>query len=168
MSAVEVHRLRPGDGPRLRALRLRALAQAHPALYGDLDEETAHPPGHWEDLLVLPGRATLAAVLDGDDVGLLHCGPPTWNTEADPADFDLGGAWVAPPARGRGVSDALVTAALAHARAGAARAVTLWVYEANPAAARAFGRHGFRRTGRDVADDTGVRYLEYRHDLEDR
>lgn len=166
MSSLEVHRLQPGDGARLRSLRLRALAQAAGALYGDLDEETAQPPGHWEERLRLPGRATLVATLDGVDVGLLHCGPPTWDTIADPRHHDLGGAWVAPQARARGVSDALVTAALAHARDGGAAAVTLWVHDANPAAARAFTRHGFRGTGRDIVGDNGFRYEEYRHDLE--
>lgn len=158
--------MRSGDGARLRALRLRALAQAPGALYGDLAEETAHPPGHWEGRLTLPGRATLIATLDGADVGLLHCGPPTWDATADPRHFDLGEAWVAPDARGHGVSDALVAAALAHARECGASAVTLWVHDANPVAARAFARRGFRPTGRDVTGDNGCRYDEYRHDLE--
>lgn len=168
MGDVEVHRLRAGEGSRLRALRLAALAQSRPALYGDLAEEAAHPPGHWEQRIALPGRATLVAVLDGDDVGLLHCGPPTWDTTADPREFDLGGTWVAPAVRGRGVSDALVTAALRHARNSGALAVTLWVFESNPAAVGAFARHGFRPTGRDGSDDGGVRYLQYRNELQYR
>ena len=165
-----VQALQPEEGARLRALRLRALAGDADVFYGDHDVEQAAPAGHWRSRLTLPCRGTFVATLDRVDVGLAACGPPTWDTTADPLDYDLSSVWVDPGARGHGVTDALLTAAVAHAREAGARAVTLWIYDGNPHAERAFTRAGFRATGqwgREGFEELqrGRRYVGYRLDL---
>ena len=135
-------RLADTEGPRLRALRLRALREAPDAFCATLEETAARPPESWTRQL--RELATFVAVLEGDDVGLVRGGP-----DGDrPGVAWLLSMWVAPEARGRGVGDALVQAQVAWAREAGFPTLCLEVGAHNGPAMRLYERHGFRRTGR--------------------
>ena len=59
--------------------------------------------------------------------------------------------WVRPDVRRRGIAGRLVAGALRSAAAQHAQAVTLWVLESNPDAARLYARLGFAYTGENMA-----------------
>ena len=64
---MEIRRLAAHEGPRLRAIRLRALAQAPDAFGSTCDEAAARPLDSWAaQLREMP---TFVAVADGEDVG---------------------------------------------------------------------------------------------------
>src|SRR5260221_4687527 len=68
---VQLEQLEPDEGPRLRAIRLRALLDA-PDAFGSTFKETADRPAEsWsQQLLDLP---TFVAVMNGLDVGVVRC-----------------------------------------------------------------------------------------------
>ena len=88
-----------------RDLRLAALADAPSAFGSRLERERALGDGDWRERLAR--RAQFVALLDGLPVGTIGCRP-----EGDHVS-ELVSLWVAPEARGSGVADRLVTAALA-------------------------------------------------------
>lgn len=141
------------DWPTWRGLRLQALADAPSAFgsaladwQGDGDTED-----RWRSRLELPASHNLVALLDGEPVGMAS-GVPTGE-----AASELISMWVAPPARGRGVGDALVLGVEAWARARGADTLELAVFEGNDAAAALYERHGFADTGRRQVGPDGVR-----------
>ena len=94
---MEIVRLTVDEGPRLRRLRLRALEDAPDAFGSTLAETQARPPESWpQQLRTLP---TFAAVIDGEDVGMVRGAP---DPEAA-GDAWLISMWVAPRARRSGV-----------------------------------------------------------------
>lgn len=148
--AVRVSRAGPEDWRTVRQLRLAALADTPDAFGSTLEQEADHPETVWRERLVSEAAATLVASLVGEDGEARPAGlatvAPAFGGPADHAG--IYGIWVAPSGRGRGVGDALLEAALAHARqAGYVRAV-LDVGDHNEPAQRLYARHGFRPTGR--------------------
>ena len=67
---IDIQRLAAHEWPRLRAIRLRALADAPDAFGSSHDETAARPPHSWA--AQLREIATFAAVVDGEDVGLVR------------------------------------------------------------------------------------------------
>lgn len=137
---TEVRRLGPADWRRYRTLRLAALADAPGAFRARLADEEALPEAAWRERLVR--RAHFAAQLSGEDADAGTIGVDTPGAAAE-----LVALWVAPPARGRGVGDRLVAAALDWAAAQGHATVRLWVVDGNGFAERLYARHGFVRTG---------------------
>lgn len=120
-----------------KEMRLAALAEAPYAFHTRIEDWVGAGEDRWRGRLDVPGRFLLAD-LDGRRAGIV-CGLPP-----DPAGIaDLLSLWVAPFARGRGVSDALVTAILDWARDRGADRVALHVVEGNDAASGLYLRHGF-------------------------
>jgi len=136
-----IERLRPGDGARLRAIRLRALADAPEAFGSTLAESELRPPEDWEaQVVALPTFVWR----DGDaDVGMIRGAPH----DGDPAAGYLISLWVAPEARGRGVGAALVGEVVAWARGSGLQRLNLDVGAHNAAARRLYERQGFVATG---------------------
>jgi len=136
-----IEHLRPGDGERLRAIRLRALADAPEAFGSTLAEAELRPSEDWEaQVVALPTFVWR----DGDaDLGMVRGAPH----DGDPAAAYLISLWVAPEARGSGVGAALVEAVVAWARGSGLRRLVLDVGEHNPPARRLYERHGFVATG---------------------
>lgn len=136
-----IERLRPGDGERLRAIRLRSLADAPEAFGSTLAESELRPPEDWEaQVVALPTFVWR----DGDaDLGMVRAAPH----DADPAAGYLISLWVAPEVRGRGVGAALVGEVVAWARGRGLRRLVLDVGEHNVAARRLYERYGFVATG---------------------
>jgi ribosomal protein S18 acetylase RimI-like enzyme len=89
-------------------------------------------------VLSLPGR-------DADGAGEVVAG---WR--------HITGVAVLPEHQRSGVGRALVTRAIAEARAGGTTRLTLWVRSDNTGAVRLFESVGFERTGRTERDDEGA------------
>lgn len=146
---VRVDVATPENWQVVRHLRLAALADEPDAFGSTLDEEIERPEHAWRERLVAPTAATLVAHVVGEDgesrpAGVVMIAPAF----GAPQHAGIYGVWVAPSARGRGVGDALMAAALEHARrAGHSRAV-LDVGDHNAPAQALYARHGFQPTGR--------------------
>ena len=138
---LRVERLTVDEAPRLRAIRLRALADAPEAFGTTFEQAAAQPTEIWsEQLQELP---TFVAVNDGLDVGMVRCQPD----ETEPDTALLISMWVAPASRRIGVGDALVDAAIEWARANGVSRLQLYVVDDNAPAIALYARKGFRATG---------------------
>ena len=136
-----IERLHPGEGRRLRAVRLRALADAPDAFATTLELARAWGPERWEaQVEQLP---TFVWREEDADVGMVRCAPHDGNPEAG----YLISMWVAPEARGRGIGAALVGQVVAWARERGLWRLLLDVGVHNPAARRLYERQGFVATG---------------------
>ena len=114
-----VRRVRPDEGLRLRALRLRALADAPSAFGSTLAREEAFADAVWQERAGA-GRAGVDRVTYVAEEGERWVGMVTGmsTSRTDPAST-LVGMFVEPAARGRGVGAALVEAVAEWARSGA-------------------------------------------------
>jgi GNAT superfamily N-acetyltransferase len=148
--APTIRRIRADEGSRLRALRLRALADAPLAFGSTLAREEAFPDGVWQERAAGGARGddriTLVAEHDHRWVGIAT------GLARDPDDADdprpvLVGMFVAPEARQRGIGRALVEAVVAWSRERHATALGLWVTSVNAPALALYTACGFRRTG---------------------
>ena len=131
-----------------RALRRTALA-TDPEAFGSTLADWSGPGDaepRWRGRLAAVAL-NLVADLEGEPVGMLSASLPVDGTAA------LISMWVAPPARGLGVGDALVHSALRWALEQGARRVVLDVRQANGAAIALYRRHGFRDEGWSSASD---------------
>ena len=147
---VLVRRIRGDEWPKLRAFRLRALAEAPTEFGSTLAREEAFPEQTWRDRAERGAAGaegvTFIAQRDGEWVGLAT------GLARDPEDPDdprsvLVGMFVAPSARERGVGAALVEAVVAWARARRAVGLSLWVTATNSPAIALYEKCGFHRTG---------------------
>lgn len=150
MTSISVRDLELAEWPLYRAVRLTALADSPAAFSSTLDREQEFPAQVWQQRLVQ--RNLFIAEDDGEPRGLAGIVP------RDPGIAELVSMWVHPAARGLGVGDLLVLAALAWAQDHDFPEVHLWVAEGNHHAERLYARHGFQRTGtvqpiRDGEDD---------------
>lgn len=136
-----IERLHAGEGPRLRAIRLRALADAPDAFGGTLEDAERRGLEDWEAQVErLPTFVWREVDADlGMVPGALH--------DSDPEAGYLISMWVAPEARGRGAGAALVCEVIAWARGRALRRLVLDVAEQNAWARRLYARVGFVATG---------------------
>jgi GNAT superfamily N-acetyltransferase len=144
---VEVRRVRPDEGLRVRALRLQALADT-PLAYGStLAQEQAFDDAVWHERArhgaAGVNRITYVAEEGERWVGLVTgvCDEPNGPR------FTLHGMFVEPAARGRGVGAALVGAVTGWARERGATRLYLGVTSTNHPAIRLYHRCGFRPTG---------------------
>jgi GNAT superfamily N-acetyltransferase len=141
-----VRRVRPDEGLCLRALRLRALADAPSAFGSTLAREEAFPDDVWQERAIggAAGEDRVTYVAEDGDrwvgmaTGLMDAGHR----------LDLVGMFVEPAARGRRLGAALVEAVAAWARERGAASLHLWVTTTNEPALRLYHRVGFRPTGR--------------------
>jgi GNAT superfamily N-acetyltransferase len=141
MALVEV--CGPQAWQRVRAVRLRALADAPDAFWVTVDEERATPIATWHERLMRTDAVTLLGVIDGADVGMA-VGAPHHDV---PTDAGLYAVWVAPEARGRGVGEALINAVVEWAARVGYRLLRLDVGDHNAPAVALYARLGFAPTG---------------------
>jgi GNAT superfamily N-acetyltransferase len=138
---VRLERLSAEEGPRLRAIRLRALLDA-PDAFGSMFEETAgRPAASW--LKQLQDLPTFVAVRDGLDVGMVRCA-------RDEAAFEtawLISMWVAPEVRRTGVGGELVDAVIEWARSNGVNRLLLDVADHNASAIALYIGKGFEPNG---------------------
>lgn len=144
VATATVRRLGPGDWERSRAIRLRSLLEVPDAFWSTYEEELAFDEATWVDRLDRDRSATFLAEADGRDVGMVVA-----SVHHD--DESVGGIYamyVTPDARGTGVGQALVEAAVEWSRARGFTEVRLDVGDWNTHAAALYRRCGFAPTGR--------------------
>jgi GNAT superfamily N-acetyltransferase len=148
--SLEVRQIRAGEGLRLRALRLHALADAPTAFGSTFAREEAFPESVWHERAAGGAgggdRITFVAEQDGQWVGLAT------GLAEDPEDPRqtgpvLVGMFVDPTARRHGVGAMLVEGVAGWARARGAARLSLWVFSSNEPAIALYRKCGFRPTG---------------------
>ena len=143
-----VRELERGEWTLFRELRLRSLADSPDAFARRFVDEQAQPDAYWirltESVTTPGGQAMLVAEDDGRAVGLTF---GLFDKE-HPKTGHVGGMWVEPGSRGRGVGQALLRAAIDWARSRGLERLDLWVTEGNGPATRLYERLGFADTGR--------------------
>jgi ribosomal protein S18 acetylase RimI-like enzyme len=138
-----VRPLAPADYEALRDIRLEAL-RLHPEFFAaDLAQEEAAPREWW--LARLAGAVTLGGFLDERLLGLLVVARPSRPKLAHTGE--LGAMYVRAQARGSGLADALMRAAIDLASREMEQ-LKLTVNAQNARAVRFYERHGFRAIGR--------------------
>ena len=164
-----IRRIRADEGPRLRALRLRALAEAPMAFGSTLAHEQGFADCVRRERAVGASvgcdRATFIAERDNQWVGLATgLAHPDDRENAGPR---LIGMFVDSTARRLGVGGALIEAVAAWARACGAAHLTLWATSGNDPAVALYQRCGFRPTGvtRPLAHTPSLAECEMIRDL---
>jgi ribosomal protein S18 acetylase RimI-like enzyme len=139
--SVIITQLRADEAERLRAIRLRSLADAPDAFATTYAAASTWPLSQWaEQLAQFP---TFVAQARATDVGLVRIA-------LSPESEDIAhliSMWVAPEVRRQGVGSALVDAVVHWARAQALHRVVLDVAETNGPAMALYTRKGFTPTG---------------------
>jgi len=150
MSAeITVRRIQAEEWERLRAIRLRALADAPMAFGATLADEQARPDAFWRERAaggaVDDDRATFIAEREGAWVGVSVCVLEAGGAGERPAwVFSM---WVDPTVRRQGTAQALLRVLAAWARERGADVLNLHVTETNAPAIALYERLGFRATG---------------------
>jgi GNAT superfamily N-acetyltransferase len=142
---LEIQRLTPNEGERLRAIRLRSLGEAPDAFASTFQETAARPPENWRQQL--EHLATFVAVLDGVDVGIVR----GTHYDGKPGTAILLSMWVAPETRGKGAGEALIDAVVDWARSHGFVRLVLEVADDNARAVALYARKGFEPTGETSA-----------------
>jgi GNAT superfamily N-acetyltransferase len=160
--SLNIRRIRPDEGLRLRALRLHALADAPTAFGSTLAQEEAFVEDVWHARAgsgaAGTDRVTFIAELDGRWVGLAT----GLAADSDRSQTMLVGMFVDGMARRRGVGGALIEAVVGWARALGALRLTLWATATNQAAIALYRRCGFQPTGatQRLAHDSALVEIE--------
>ncbi|MFT4029192.1 MAG: GNAT family N-acetyltransferase [Protaetiibacter sp.] len=161
---VVVRRVRGDEGPRLKALRLAALADpvAAIAFLETIEQAQARPDSEWRERAERgassPDQAGFVAEADGELVGQAtvfprRAGQPDYFQRVPEVDTaTLVGVYVAPRMRGRGVIDALIRAAAEWTRDAGFPELTLDVHERNAMAIGSYRRAGFVEAGEFTGD----------------
>ena len=135
--ATRVQPFTPDDWELLRALRLRALADAPHAFGSTHAREVDFGEAVWQERTSRMAYATH----DAAPAGIVGAGLPDDDT------VELTSMWVAPEFRRLGVGGALVGWVVTRARRSGRRRVGLWYAEGNDGARRLYARFGFVATG---------------------
>jgi len=157
--SFKIRQIRPDEGLRLRALRLRALADVPTAFESTLAREEAFPEHVWHERAAggAAGGDHVTFIAEQDErwVGMAIGLAPGHSRTSGPT---LVGMFVDGTARRCGVGLALVESVVAWARARRAACLALWVTSSNDAAIALYRRCGFQPTGatRSVADEGGI------------
>ena len=146
---ITVRRVRAEEWERLRAIRLRALADAPMAFGSTLADEQTRPDEFWHGRAAGGAtdndRATVIAERDGAWVGIGTCVLAEGGAGERPAW--IFGMWVAPTVRRQGTARALLRVLAGWARERGADVLNLHVTATNAPAIALYERLGFRATG---------------------
>lgn len=143
----ELRRIQPGEGPQLREIRLRALADAPSAFASTYEEEVGRPASWWEEAAASRAAGSLAATFVTAAHGAWGGLVGAFRTPERHEHVHLVSLWVAPEHRRVGVGRLLVEEVLAWAGSTAGEVVELWVNERNQSAIGLYTRAGFVATG---------------------
>lgn len=137
--------MRADEWEALRAVRLRALADA-PDAFGTTHAEASVRPDSWwvEWALASAESGTQAMLLAWDGDAAVGIAGVYFNDEQL---WQVVSMWVEPAARGRGVGEALLDGVVAFARAHGAVDIRLSVTDGNDGARTLYERYGFVDAG---------------------
>lgn len=131
-----------------RELRLRALRDSPESFRDTAEEVEERPSSYWEDLtrsVTEPDRNVMFLACDGDAVfGSIYGVRDRENRDV----ARIGGTWVSPSHRRRGVGRELLEAVVSWAREHGFGRLALWAPSANAAALALYRQAGFKKTGR--------------------
>jgi len=149
MQAAAVRRIRAEEGPRWRALRLRALADAPIAFMDTVEQASLRPDSAWHDAAVAHSTGCRSALFIAERAGV-------WVGVAggfidDDGDTTIFTVFVDPEARGQQVLESLLDAVAAWSLSCGRETLRLEVAVQNPRALAAYRRLGFTETGRSRA-----------------
>lgn len=151
-----VRRIRADEGPRLRAIRLAALADAPGDATTTSARAEARPDDHWAEAARANAsgglQATFFAELADDD-GIALDGEPVGLIGAyanETGIVNLVGLWAAPGHRDVGVASALLAAVAQWAQTIGADRLRMWVVERNEFAKAFYLAEGFVPTGATI------------------
>jgi GNAT superfamily N-acetyltransferase len=130
-----------GAGERLRAIRLRALADSPDAFATTYEEASARSLASWDRQL--EQIVTFVATAGGRDLGLVR---GTRHDDRKDTGY-LISLWVAPEARGHGIGAALVAAVVTWSKVQGFKRLLLDVGETNAPALALYARLGFAPNG---------------------
>lgn len=145
---MDVRRIRADEGPRLRALRLKALADAPTAFGSTFAEELARPSGHWDRLAGEEALSSTRARFVAEEHERWYGMAAGFVVPGEPGTVQLVSMWVDPTRRRSGFGAALVEAVVQWGRERGARRLQLWVTDTNQQAKSLYARTGFLETGR--------------------
>lgn len=160
-----IRRVDAGEWPRVRQLRLRALADpiAHLAFLDTLENASAQPESFWQE------RTRNAASGDGAAQFVAISAEGEWFASATVLPHSeraaaglVVGVYVAEGHRGAGTLEALFDAVADWAAETGLTDLLLEVHVDNHRALRAYERSGFTRTGEIVQLDNGAEYVMIR------
>ena len=138
-----VRRLMPVEWRELRALRLRALADAPDAFGATLADAEAEPDAAWQERASPADGVVIVAEVAGRLVGMALGG----RSQFDKSAAHLSAMWVEPASRGTGVAAAIVAAMVEWAREATYPTIGLGVTTTNARAIALYERLGFVDTG---------------------
>jgi ribosomal protein S18 acetylase RimI-like enzyme len=139
---VLVREITADDWELMRDVRLSALADAPYAFGSSYAREAPFSEQTWRGRINDRSVTFLARVESANSAPAGLAG-----VYVEDGAADLVSMWVRPAARGRGVGEALVAAAVSWARAHHLDTLFLWVTEGNTPARRLYERCGFTPTG---------------------
>lgn len=144
---LRLRQIRPGEGERLRDIRLRALREAPGAFASTFESESRRTDPEWEEAVRRwssgDSSVTFVAEVEGRWVGIVA----VRRQRASPRVAELLSMWVDPAIRRAGAGRQLVDEAVGWARRAGAEVVELWVASGNEAAAAFYALAGFAATG---------------------
>lgn len=157
---VRVRRIIAADGPLLRELRLRSLAEAPEAFGQSWADAAARPDAEWRADARAASQGDRRAWFIAEEAG---AGPATsvgvvLVRRRPPDAALLFSMWVDPRARRGGVGRALIGAAIDWATSWGADRVVLWVVAANEPAIRFYERLGFALVDSGADAESGRAY----------
>jgi ribosomal protein S18 acetylase RimI-like enzyme len=161
-AGLTIRRVRADEGPRMRELRLQALADpvAAIAFLETTEQALARPDSEWQERAernaTAADQAGFVALLADESGRDEPVGSVVVFTRraGEPVDTaTLVGVYVSPQVRGRGVIDALIQAAAEWTRDAGYPELTLDVHERNVVAISSYRRAGFDVVGEFVGDD---------------
>jgi GNAT superfamily N-acetyltransferase len=165
---MRIRRLESHEAPLHREVRLRALRDSPESFAETAEEAEERPLSYWEDLtrsVTGLGRNVMFLACEGDAVlGSTYGLRDRDNREA----ARIGGTWVVPSHRRRGIGRALLHAAVSWAREQGFKRVGLWAPAANPAALSLYGKAGFKETDRrqPLRTNAVLQIMEFERDLQ--
>ncbi|MDB5325727.1 MAG: GCN5-related N-acetyltransferase [Phycisphaerales bacterium] len=164
---MHIRTIKTGDGPLLKELTLRSVAEA-PYAFGGLDtlaEEQERPDQHWDgfaaecagDVEEWRDRCVGYVAFDGEVACAKAIG---FLSAKDPTLAQMSGVWIDPRFRRQGLGRRLVGETCEWAVSKGANRLLLWVDDANPDAARFYEALGFKATGKTRPVGEGSPLLE--------
>lgn len=145
---MNVRRIHTQEGPRLRELRLSALADAPTAFGSTLAEEQARPGDAWDLQAEEEARSTTHARFVAEENARWYGMAAGFVLPDQPETVQLASMWVDPARRRSGVGTALVEAVVKWARGRSAKHIELWVSAPNYEAKALYVQTGFAETKR--------------------